>query len=221
MRKITENKTLQILIFSLLLINFLSINSNPQNLDETQKAIGISLGYPYLALRYRLGSKNTAELRGVYSPEITVIGLRGYHGFNPKDKFNYYSGFEWNSVSFNTEISTGTGFTAGLFLGGEYFLDVGFSFSFDIGPMYMKLIDKSGISVDGIDWIVNLGLNYYFISKEKKIKIYFNQGVELFKKSLYEEAISEFRKVLKYDPEHKNALTGIKKAKEKLKNKTE
>ena len=59
-------------------------------------------------------------------------------------------------------MSKGTGFAGELFIGGEYFVAKRLSLQMDMGPAYIALTDgETSLSVNGLEYVVNLGINYY------------------------------------------------------------
>ena len=125
---------------------------------------GISLGYPYVSLKYRLSSKFTTELRDTFSEGINVVSLRGYYDFYKINKISCFTGIDLGYVFFDTDDVKGEGSLFTVFIGGEYFVSSKISISIDIGPSFITLWSKKekDLSVSGIEWILNSGLNIYF-----------------------------------------------------------
>ncbi len=79
-------------------------------------------------------------------------------------------GLEAGSIAFTKEDIGGSGYFAMLFVGLERFITKKMTLSFDIGPAYISL-SSDDISVEGIEFVYNLGIYYYFqdaISKSGK-----------------------------------------------------
>ncbi len=60
----------------------------------------------------------------------------------------------------------GSGYLAGIFIGGEYFILDRLSFALDLAPTFISL-GSGNFSVDGFEWVVNLGIYYHF-GQDKK-----------------------------------------------------
>jgi len=136
--------------------------------DDLTHRIGVGLGYPYFSLKYGFSPKWCAELRGAFGSGIAVIGGRLYYNWNCEKRTVIYCGGEMDYVTFDTEGIAGNGFLGLVFIGGEHFISKSFAVSLDIGPVYTKLTDSeySDVSVSGIDWVVNIGINFYFSLKK-------------------------------------------------------
>ena len=132
--------------------------------DDLSHKLGIGLGYPYLSVKYGINSRWSGELRGAFGSGIVVAGGRVYYNLNPEKRAVIYYGLEMDYVSFNTDDISGNGYLGLIFVGGEYFINKNLTVCMDIGPVYTKLADSeySDVSVSGIDWVVNIGINFYF-----------------------------------------------------------
>lgn len=195
--------------------------------DDRNKTFGIGMGYPYFSLKYGITSKTSIETRGAYDPDVLVGGLRLNHYFNPEDKAVFYISGEADYVLFQSswvEAGNGEGYAFGCFIGSEYFIEKNFTFNLDIGPVFIGLADTNrNISSNGVQWVFNAGLNYYFgvgskektavlpagkktatqMTKDEKKELmskHFNKGTKYMQMGKYEWAINEFNEVLKYDP---------------------
>jgi hypothetical protein len=152
-----------IVCFSLCFLFILGTTSTGHSFDLTRR-IGIGFGYPYFGIKYGINPGVSLEAKVAFGEGIIVGGPRIYCNFNPRDRTVYYLGGEVNYVTFDTEDAKGEGFIGGVFIGGEIFLSRSFSFNLDFGPYYTKLIDSefTDLEVDGIDYVVNLGIHIYF-----------------------------------------------------------
>ncbi len=131
--------------------------------DSIKGKIGIGLGYPYLSLKYGLTQNLSLETRGAFGDGINVYGGRLYYNFNPNDMIVISIGGERDYVSFDTDGTSGKGYIGYGFISGEYFIFQEFTLNLDVGPAFISLNeDKFKLSVDGIEWIFNLGINFYF-----------------------------------------------------------
>ncbi len=76
-------------------------------------------------------------------------------------------GIESDYVSFKGEESKGNGFAEELYLGLEFFLLDHFSRQVDFGPAFIILKDNdSALNVNGIEYGINFGTNWYFGSQK-------------------------------------------------------
>lgn len=131
--------------------------------DDLAKRIGIGFGNPYISVKYGLNSKFSIEARGAFGSGIIVSGARLYYNFNPEDRAVIFIGGEGDYVTFDTDDVSGNGYVGYAFVGGEYFISKKFTFNLDIGPAFIGLKeDEFDLDVSGLEWIFNLGINYYF-----------------------------------------------------------
>ena len=126
-------------------------------------AVAVGFNYPGLGIRYFPFDRYAVELRGQYEPGAFSTGGRFYRYFSLISGVFPYAGLEVDYASLKGKAANGQGVVAGLLAGGEYFLIRSFSLQFDFGPSYIYLKDaRTSISVGGLEYIVNFGLNYYF-----------------------------------------------------------
>ncbi len=150
---------------------FLSIccfTSDVESYDLTKK-FGIGLGNPYISLKYGINSKISTELRCAYGEDIIVIGPRFYYNLNPKEKIVICAGGEGNYVTFDKDDIKGNGYIGMAFIGVEYFSTNNLTFHTDVGPAYVSLSSDDENKSDGIGWVINLGINYYFSAAQTPI----------------------------------------------------
>lgn len=131
------------------------------NADDLAKRIGVGLGNPYLSLKYGLNSKLSAEARYAFGSGVNAYGARLYYNFNPENQMVIFTGLEGDYIRFDRDGVSGNGYAAYLLVGGEYFIAKNFTFGLDIGPAFIKL-EEDELSVDGVEYIFNLGVNLYF-----------------------------------------------------------
>jgi len=158
------NKFYKLILFIGLVLSITAKISVGSNLSKNLKnKLAVGLGYPYLALKYHVSSKLAFETRGTTGSDIVILGVRTFYNFQYNEICFPYVGLETDYITFNRDITKGTGYLLCLFVGGEYFIKPRFSFVLDIGPVYTRVVDKDNkdMYVDGTDWVVNLGLNYY------------------------------------------------------------
>ncbi|PWI46425.1 hypothetical protein CEE45_16910 [Candidatus Heimdallarchaeota archaeon B3_Heim] len=122
---------------------------------------GIGLGNPYISLKYWTSPRFAIEGRGAFGSGIGVYSVRLYRGFGPKGKTVTFAGVEVGLINFDKEDIEGDGSFGMLFLGFERFISKKMAFSLDIGPAYISLSSED-TSVGGIEWVYNLGINFYF-----------------------------------------------------------
>jgi outer membrane protein W len=134
--------------------------------EELTPRWGVGLNYPGAGIKYLFNDKLSLELRGQFAEDIVIGGLRGNYYFNPDSNAVLFIGIESDYVSFKGEESKGNGFAEELYLGIEFFLLSHFSLQVDFGPAFIVLKDKdSSLSVNGIEYVVNFGVNWYFGSQ--------------------------------------------------------
>lgn len=134
---------------------------------ESQKGdFGIGLNYPGVGVRYQMSAKTSIEAKVQTETDILVAGLRMYRYFAPGQRGRLFWGLEADTVSFQGEVSKGSGFAGELFFGGEYFVAKRLSLQMDMGPAYIALTDgDTSVSVNGVEYVVNFGINYYLGGK--------------------------------------------------------
>jgi len=142
------------LIFIIFIMSESGINLNAGE-------FGITGGYPYLGLKYNFSDKISAEARYATGSGVNVYSGRFYWNFIRYDKLSLFTGPEFGYVNFNTYDMKGTGYETGVMLGGEYFITPGFSFMIDFTPTIIGL-KSDNYKVSGVEFVFNLGLNFYF-----------------------------------------------------------
>ena len=121
------------------------------------------LNYPGLGLRYMCTDNFGLEVRGQVATDIFVGGLRGNYYFNPRYNTVFFTGLEADYLTFKGEESKGQGMAGEAFLGLEYFFQKRWSLQVDGGPALISLKDRdSSLSVQGVEYVVNFGINWYF-----------------------------------------------------------
>jgi hypothetical protein len=123
--------------------------------------IGVGVNYPGVSVKY-LASPWAVEAKGQFGSGITVIGPRGYYYF-PK-KPGLFAGCEIDYLSFDGDVSKGTGYALEGFIGYKHFLSPNFALSADFGPGQISLKDKETKETEsGIEFVANIGLTYYLV----------------------------------------------------------
>jgi len=150
------------------LLFFLFLLSSTAAGEDLLPRWGVGLNYPGAGIKYLFNEQLSLELRGQFADDIVVGGLRGNYYFNPDSTAVLFMGIESDYVSFKGAESKGHGFAEELYLGIEFFLFSNFSLQVDFGPALIILKDKeSSLSVNGIEYVVNFGINKYFGSQKK------------------------------------------------------
>ena len=84
-----------------------------------------------------------------------------------KSNYKLYGALEYDHITFKgleriregqAYYSITRGYSAGVYLGAEYYMSPRVSFVMDIGPSYIDLHD--GL-VTGVEWIINTGIKFY------------------------------------------------------------
>jgi len=167
-----EVKKWLILILGILLLGPLVSVARANDLTGR---LGIGLGWSYLSLKYGIMPNFALEVRYASSEGITAWGPRGYYNFDPYDCCSFFTGLGMDFVNFvipadnddEKEVS-GSGYTASAFVGREYFINDNFTLNADIGPVYIDLTEgEFDLDVDGIEFVANLGINFYFGSSHQ------------------------------------------------------
>jgi len=131
--------------------------------EDISSRFGVGLNWPGLSVKYGLSPAFAIEARYQNESDINVFGPRIYYVLKGLDKLNLFAGAEADYLTFTGDVSKGTGSAGEIFVGGEYFINRNLSFQLDMGPAYISLNDaNTSESVNGIETIVNLGVNYYF-----------------------------------------------------------
>ncbi|MEK7388221.1 MAG: hypothetical protein AAB036_00835 [Elusimicrobiota bacterium] len=133
--------------------------------------LGLSLNVPGIGVRYFLTERYSFEAKAQTSKNTVVAGLRTYRYFQSR-YFLPYMGMEADFINFKGDVTKGTGMAFGLFAGGEHFFARRLSTQFDCGPALIHLSNQaSRVSVDTIEIVMNLSVNFYFLggaAKERK-----------------------------------------------------
>jgi len=142
--------------------------------NDLSGRLGLGFGNPYIALKYGVSSKISSEVRAAFGEGVLVYGIRGYYNFNPHDKLVFFIGGELDAVNFKKSYLSGRGEVLMFFVGLEHFVSRNSSLCFDIGPAYISLHSGETISgevnSEGIEWVYNLGFNFYLGSSKERVK---------------------------------------------------
>jgi hypothetical protein len=140
---------------------FIGLGSTFAHANTLEKRWGIGLGNPYLSMKYHDSARTAYEIRAAFGTGINVYSARFYQNSELKGKSVTFWGLEAGSIAFTKEDIGGSGYFAMLFFGLERFITKKMTLSFDIGPAYISL-SSDDISVEGIELVYNLGINFYF-----------------------------------------------------------
>ncbi|MFH1860307.1 MAG: hypothetical protein ABH870_04765 [bacterium] len=152
-----------IIMWLLIIFPLVALASSAKGASSLDKKWGIGLNYPGFGLKYAINSKNTVEIRTQLGKDILTIGPRYYYNLSLRDKLVLFCGGEVSHLRFKGSVSEGTGIAILTFIGGEYLTAPDFGVSFDIGPAYISLKDRDSEEMEkGIDFVLNIGLTYYF-----------------------------------------------------------
>ena len=125
-------------------------------------SLAIGVGYPYLSIKYGLTDKYHLEARYAFSEDIKIYGGRVYSLFGQIDDVSLLAGLEVDYTKFEDDEISGSGTIVYPFVGGEYFVLDKFSVIMDLGPAFISLReDEYDLTVDGFEWVVNLGIYWY------------------------------------------------------------
>lgn len=129
--------------------------------DDTPGMVAVSIGNPYVGVLYKLFPKISGEFRYGLDPEIKVLSGRGYYNFSVLENTNFFAGAEYGQINFNSENISGTGSLTMPFIGVEFIVLNRFAVVLDLGYANITLGSR-GFSINGAEWMLNAGLNYYF-----------------------------------------------------------
>ncbi len=144
-----------------IIVCFMILTSTIAHANDHQKKWSLGLGNPYICLKYSTSPNFSIEGRGAFGSGISAYSLRFYRNFTHRDKTMTFIGLEGGSINFDKEDIEGDGSVVMIFLGFEHFISQRLTFLLDIGPAYISL-SSEGTSIEGIEWVYNLGINIYF-----------------------------------------------------------
>lgn len=140
--------------------------SNVSTADEKYSASSKwSLGfvYPGVAIKYKPTKESAWEVKAQSDSGVVAAGLRYYHYFNTTTNLFLFCGAEADYMRFKGEVSKGSGFAGGAFIGGETKLVGQLSLLMDFGPMYINLSDDEfSQSSSGVEYVLNMGVYWHF-----------------------------------------------------------
>lgn len=114
-------------------------------------------------IMYQAGKRVALEAKALFSSGVSIFAPRFYYNFSSTPGLSLFFGAEADYIGFKGKVSKGAGFAGGVFAGGDIYLTRQISLAMDFGPMYIGLRDgSSGLSVGGIDYVLNLGVYWHF-----------------------------------------------------------
>ena len=151
------------LVFALLVLGASGARAEFSTDDIGKGTFAVGVNYPGLGVKYFVTDNYAAELKGQGESGNDVGGLRGYRYFRPDPKIFLFVGLEGDYVRFRGDSSKGGGYLGEVFAGSEYFVLPHVGIQADLGPAYVDLKDTAtSLSAGGIEFIFNVGINYYF-----------------------------------------------------------
>lgn len=133
----------------------------PGEVERNNLVVG--LHWPGVSVGYQPTPDVTLEFRAEANSDITILGGRYNHHFYRFGKSNLYWGTQLSHVDFVGEVSEGTGFVGGGFLGFEQYVAENLSVKADVGTYFTSLEDDpTGVSVSGIGFALVTGAALHF-----------------------------------------------------------
>ncbi len=141
-------------------------SNNISTADEKYSTSGkwyFGFVYPGVAVKYRPTKESAWEVKAQSDSGVVAAGLRYYKYFNAPSNLSLFCGAEADYMRFKGEVSKGSGFAGGAFIGGETELARQLSLSMDFGPMYISLRDDEfSQSSSAIEYVLNMGIYWHF-----------------------------------------------------------
>ena len=137
----------------------------PSDKADRIKHFGVSLGYPYLGIQYRLNRKLKFEGKYETSEGVSFISLRTYYNYFSFWELDLYAGIDLGYTFFDYEGLEGNGLAYAGFAGVEYLPLDFLGISLDIGGYYNSLTftqlfeDKTSGELQPV---IYSAVNYYF-----------------------------------------------------------
>jgi TolB-like protein len=119
--------------------------------------------YPGASLKYVTSGKSAWEVRAQTGSKILALGTRYYSYFTQSSNPRLYFGVEGDYITFKGNVSKGTGFAGGAFVGGEIFLTKQIGLLMDFGPTYISLSDNNfSETASSLEYVLNMGIYWHF-----------------------------------------------------------
>jgi len=126
---------------------------------SSNNKLAVTLGNPWVGVKYAVSAKVGSELRYAIDPDITNITARASYDFLSKDKLRGFAGLEYGMISFNYDGISGDGNSYAPFIGGELGLTDKLGVGLDFGYSTINL-KAQDVSVSGPEYVFNLFLTY-------------------------------------------------------------
>ena len=148
------------------------MEQNSQYINEYYK-MGVGFGWPYCSILWNFKPNLGIEIRAITAfDDVEMLGGRINYLLHPKLRsYFWFSGIEYYLIRFDSRLNNdetgirGGGSLIGVFIGGEYLFaqKEKLAINIDVGPTYIVLEDHyENYSVQGIEWVMNIGLKKYF-----------------------------------------------------------
>lgn len=138
--------------------------------DIGKGKVSFGLNSPGAGVRYFPVDRIAVEARGQSASGVFAAGLRGCYYLSPLGGLLPLAGLEGDWISFAGRDSKGSGWAAEGLVGLEYFVLNRLSIQVDVGPAFVFVKDaKTALSASGIQYAVNLGVNWYFDHGETQV----------------------------------------------------
>jgi len=130
---------------------------------------GVTLGNPWLGVKYTPLSLLSLEFRTTFDPEVKIASFRGNCIFCRKNPFQVFAGLEYGMIKFNMPDISGSGTMITPFFGSEYAISHRLSLAADIGYSWIRL-ESGNASLSGPEYVFNIWLVLYPFAKPKEAK---------------------------------------------------
>lgn len=145
----------------LLLCLCLAPNSAFSKGQADPQGLAIGIGYPDLRLRYGLGLGIDSEVKFAFAEGVQVYSGRLLWNFADLGQLKLLAGGEGGYAVFNgVQQLSGSGSTAGLFVGTEVAFAKRFRLGVDVGPAWLQ-VESEGQRLSTSDIVVNTALYIY------------------------------------------------------------
>ncbi len=137
------------------------LDEPPEEAQQNNLVVGVH--WPGFSIGYQPDRNTTLEFRAEANSDITVLGGRFNYHFYRFGESNLYWGLQASHIDFVGEVSEGTGFLGGGFLGFEQFVSERFSVKADVGSYMVSLEDdETAVSVSGLGFSLVTGVALHF-----------------------------------------------------------
>jgi TolB-like protein len=142
---------------------FEAVGAEEPSGEAERNNLVVGLHWPGFSIGYQPARNTTLEFRAEANSDITVLGGRYNHHFYRFGKSNLYWGVQASHIDFVGEVSEGSGFLGGGFLGFEQYVSENFSVKGDVGTYMVTLEDDdTSVSVSGLGFSMVTGVAFHF-----------------------------------------------------------